>query len=72
MALMLNLTAMAWFSSVLSLATPAFPARSLATSSIMGPMRLQGPHQGAQQSMMAMWFDSTKESKLDSLSSVTI
>ncbi len=72
MALMLNLTAMPWFSSVLSFATPALPASSSATSSIMGPMRLQGPHQGAQQSTIAMLLDSTKESKFDSLSSVTM
>ena len=69
---MLNLMAIPWFSSVLSFATPAFPARSPESSSTMGPILLQGPHQGAQQSMIAILLDSTKLSKLDSLSSVTI
>src|SRR5437773_12026863 len=38
------------FSSVFSFPTFTWPAYSVAMASIVGPMALQGPHQGAQKS----------------------
>ncbi|CFW40011.1 Uncharacterised protein [Bordetella pertussis] len=42
------LAAVSWFSSTFSLATVRRPAYSAATSSRMGAIILQGPHQAAQ------------------------
>ena len=67
MAIMLNLVAVAKFSSVLSLPNATFPLYSFAKVSMMGPTILQGPHQGAQQSTRVSWFFDTNWSKLESV-----
>src|SRR5512139_868670 len=43
-----NLAGVAWLSSMLSLHTLSLPEYSLATSSRIGEIILQGPHQSAQ------------------------
>ena len=50
MLLILNLEAVAGFSSTFNLHTLILPEYSSASSSIIGPIILHGPHQGAQQS----------------------
>ena len=69
---MLNLMAVAWFSSVSSFPTLISPLEIFASSSTMGPMRLQGPHQGAQQSTRTLVFPSMTASNISSVISVVI
>src|SRR5947209_3869662 len=68
----LNLTAVCWFSSMLSLTTFSASPRSEAISSTTGDTRRHGPHQGAQKSTSTGTSDSTTSAwKLLSVTSVT-
>src|SRR5450755_3372979 len=68
----LNLTAVSWFSSMLSLTTLRVSPRSVAISSTTGDTRRHGPHHGAQKSTSTGTSDSmTSAWKLLSVTSVT-
>src|SRR5450755_437691 len=68
----LNLTAVSWFSSMLSLTTLRVSPRSVAISSTTGDTRRHGPHHGAQKSTSTGTSDSmTSAWKLSSDTSET-
>ena len=67
-----NLAEMPGASSVLSLPTATFPSSSVESSSMIGPILLQGPHQGAQQSTRTNSLFSMKSSKVSSVISTVI
>src|SRR5215471_3713407 len=66
MAIMSKRPEVAGFSSVFNLPKATFPVYSFASPSITGPTSLQGPHQGAQQSMSVNGYFEMNESKLES------
>jgi hypothetical protein len=70
-AVMLNRMGVRSFSSVFSLPNLILPWYSSASCSIMGASMRQGPHQGAQQSMMTNGALLMNSSKVLSLTSVT-
>ena len=72
MELTRNLVARSLQSSTLTLPTVAFPARSLAISSMMGEISRQGPHHGAQKSRRTGSSDfRISDSKLESVTVTT-